>query len=123
MVARPDKLDGWKCRLFLRYGREMSSHHLPAVGALNEYYRESEFGAALSFWYAAPGSNRCVAKNAHLNILPTNGKTVSARTFLWYDICFGDGGSHWSGAHKIIGNDSVQGRAVDPVLCVKPFLG
>src|SRR6267143_1216043 len=101
----------------------MSRHHLPAVGSLNEYDGESEFGPVLNFWYSAPGSNCGVAKNTHLNIQPGNRKTVSARTFLRYDICLGHSSSHWSGTQKIIGNNSVQGRAIDSVLCVKPFLG
>src|ERR1700682_4479196 len=100
----------------------MSGHHLPAVRSLHEYDGESEFGPVLSFWYSAPSSNCCVAKDAHLNILPANSKTVSVRTFSWYDICFGNSSSHWSGAQKIIGNDSVQGRAVASVLRIKPLL-
>jgi hypothetical protein len=86
----------------------MSRHHLPAVGSLNEYDGESEFGAAPELLVLrAPGSNCGVAKNAHLNIQPGNSKTVRVRTFSWYDICLGNGSSRWSGTQKIIGNDSV----------------
>jgi hypothetical protein len=101
----------------------MPSHHLPAVGSPNEYDCEPEFGLILSFWYSAPGSNCCVAKKAHLDILTAKGKTVSAGAFCWYDVCFGNNSSPGSGAQKIIGNDSVQDRAVDSVLGVKPFVG
>src|SRR5437016_5113218 len=106
-----------------RHGRKVAGDHLPAVCALNKDDRDSEFGLALSFWYSAPGHNCGVPEDAHLNVLAANRQAMAGRTFCGNDIRFGNHSPHWSGAEKIIGNNPVQGSAIDLGLCFEPLLG
>src|SRR6185503_6976887 len=103
----------------------MRGDHLPAARPLCENNREPKLRPlflSLCLWQATADGDGRVTKNAHLDVLCGDRKTVPAASFLRNDVLLDNHSSARRRTHKIIGDETVQGSAIVTFIGVKPGL-